>query len=208
MTSGIYLIVNCINNKLYIGSSCNIKQRWFEHKNELRKNIHCNDRLQKAWNKYGEENFGFSILEQTSVEQLIECEQFWIDYTKCYDRDIGYNLRIKAENNSGIKWSDEHKIKISIAKKGKLFTEEHKRKLSEAQIGRKYSSKTIEKMSISAKNRKSTKRSLEAKKRMSKAQKKNRACRNYDKWPCKDGWKCKCDKCKQIRKESRIGSWL
>ena len=175
MICGIYLTVNCINNKFYIGSSNNTKQRWFEHRSELRGNKHPNERLQNAWNKYTETAFGFSILEETLKEKLIEREQFWIDYTKCYDRKIGYNIRSKAENNTGIKYSDKYKQNMSKRLKGRIFTEEHKRNKALAQIGRKYSSKTILKMSASASNRKFTKRSPEARKRMSEAQKKSKA---------------------------------
>ena len=34
--SGIYQIRNIINNKIYIGSSANIKKRWSEHKRDLK----------------------------------------------------------------------------------------------------------------------------------------------------------------------------
>lgn len=38
MIIGIYLIKNIINNKIYIGSSLNIKLRWNNHKNIIAEN--------------------------------------------------------------------------------------------------------------------------------------------------------------------------
>ena len=80
---GIYKITNIVNDKIYVGQSIAIKQRWSQHKAELRKNKHGNCHLQKAWNKYGEEKFKFSVLEyldtDISKDFLTEREQYWID---------------------------------------------------------------------------------------------------------------------------------
>lgn len=53
MKSGIYMIINNINEKKYIGSAKNIDKRWYEHRYTLNKNCHDNSLLQNAWNKYG-----------------------------------------------------------------------------------------------------------------------------------------------------------
>ena len=45
--TGIYMIRCKINNKIYIGRSKNIKDRWKQHKKELRNNKHCNKNIQK-----------------------------------------------------------------------------------------------------------------------------------------------------------------
>ena len=42
MKSGIYIIKNTINNKVYIGQSNNIQLRLNAHKRMLRNNIHGN----------------------------------------------------------------------------------------------------------------------------------------------------------------------
>jgi len=50
----IYAIKNSDNNKIYIGSSKSFYKRLNKHINNLRKNIHSNNHLQNAFNKYGE----------------------------------------------------------------------------------------------------------------------------------------------------------
>lgn len=85
----LYEIKNIINNKVYIGRTSNIKARWNRHRNELRKNKHHCIHLQRAWNKYGEENFKFSILDtKKSLEEIMELEKSYInvlDNTKLYN---------------------------------------------------------------------------------------------------------------------------
>lgn len=60
----VYKILNLQNGKFYIGSTKNFEKRCKEHKTQLKGNYHCNIKLQRAWNKYGENNFNFIILEE------------------------------------------------------------------------------------------------------------------------------------------------
>lgn len=76
--SGIYQIKNIVSGKLYVGSSNIVQKRRSQHLRELRKGIHSNLKLQNAWNKYGESNFEFSIIETCEVEDLQTREQFYI----------------------------------------------------------------------------------------------------------------------------------
>lgn len=55
--SGIYKIINTKNSKIYIGSSVDLFYRIKRHQNDLKRNSHCNDHLQKSWNKYGAKYF-------------------------------------------------------------------------------------------------------------------------------------------------------
>ena len=79
MKSGIYKIENKVNGKVYVGSSCNIKERWQKHRALLRYGKHQNSHLQAAWSKYGEDNFVFSIIELCPIDQLLSREQYFID---------------------------------------------------------------------------------------------------------------------------------
>jgi len=92
MKSGIYKITNVKNGKFYIGSAKDIDRRWWEHKNDLKKNKHKNPKLQHAWDFYGENSFEFIILENVIECELFKREQFYLDMFKPYMRDIGYNI--------------------------------------------------------------------------------------------------------------------
>ena len=67
MRSGIYKITNLINNKIYIGSTCNFKDRKSKHKNKK-----TNTMISRAISKYGWDNFLFEIIEYCEKEILIE----------------------------------------------------------------------------------------------------------------------------------------
>ena len=139
---GIYEIRCIINDKIYIGSSKNIKKRVKQHLSNLRKNKHCNRYLQFAWNKYGEKMFKFSCLENlnydTSEEQLMLTEQKYLDKLQTWNHDRGYNISNVADkpptgsgkNNShyGKKHTEEAKAKMrgprplfSLVNKGKTM---------------------------------------------------------------------------------------
>ncbi len=100
-SAGVYAIINKINNKFYIGSSIGIQTRWWNHLADLRQNKHENPHLQNSFNKYGEENFCFQIIEELYFEEkdkikmvsyVRALEQIYLDYYKSYNPQIGYNL--------------------------------------------------------------------------------------------------------------------
>lgn len=93
-TSGVYCIENLSNSKTYIGSSKNLYQRLLKHFALLRHNKHENSHLQAAWNKYGESNFTWTILEYCPEDVLTSREQYCIDLFHSE-----YNITKKVERN-------------------------------------------------------------------------------------------------------------
>jgi len=131
MKSGIYKIINIVNNKFYIGSSYNIFNRWSLHKNQLMENKHHNIHLQRSWNINGENNFLFEIIELCEVQKCIDREQYYIDTLKPH-----YNINPKAISCLGVKRSIEFKNKISLVAKNRKFSKETRQKMSKSQMGR------------------------------------------------------------------------
>jgi group I intron endonuclease len=89
---GIYQIKCLPNSKFYIGSAVDIHNRCQHHRRSLRRANHPNQYLQAAWNKYGESRFEFSVLEITIRDDLLEAEQNWLDNTRAFEREIGFNI--------------------------------------------------------------------------------------------------------------------
>lgn len=79
---GVYKIV--INNKMYVGSSFNIKTRLRQHKSDLKCKRHANPYLQNAYIKYQE--FNWEVLEEVTFKitskDLRKLEKRWIEKLK------------------------------------------------------------------------------------------------------------------------------
>lgn len=139
MAAGIYKIVNKVDGKFYIGSSVDLNKRISTHKYELRSRRHHNEYLQNAFNKYGEENFSFEIVEVVEDKGiLIEREQHYIDTLRACDRGVGYNLNTYARGGGGAKgerngWYGKGYLMSGLLNpfSGRTHTEENRRKFSE-----------------------------------------------------------------------------
>jgi len=140
--SGIYAIENKINGKRYIGSAVNIRRRFIEHKSPLRRGIHWNRYLQRAWDMHGEESFSFRPILFCDKSNLIYFEQRVIDTVDASNPNVGYNLRPNARNNLGMRLSAKSKAKIGDSTRGeknhnygKPMPESVKLKVSKAKTG-------------------------------------------------------------------------
>lgn len=131
MISGIYIIKNKINNKVYIGSSSNLKQRLRQHRSFLKLNQHCNKHLQSSYNKYGIDNFIFNILEIT--KDIENREMYYINQFQSNNRNFGYNKRLTPNSNNGRIVSKEGRLNMSQGQKGKKYRLEDIKRRSETQ---------------------------------------------------------------------------
>lgn len=147
---GIYRITNVTDGKSYIGKTgMNFGDRWDSHRSLLRNGRHYNPYLQNAWNKYGEDNFEFSVVEV--VEDVSLLNQLEIRYIKEYrEAGLSYNVHSGGDGglNLGKHLSEETKRKIGdknrINMTGRKLSDETRKKMSESQKRRKYSESELE----------------------------------------------------------------
>lgn len=151
--SGVYAIRNVVNGKTYVGSAAKcIGHRWDTHKSDLRKGKHHSQRLQRAWNKYGESSFAFIVLELCDSLSCIKREQFYIDSMKSCDCQFGYNIVPKAGSHLGHKHSAESRKRMSDSAKGRKPSPESIAKGLETRRGFKHSKETKNRLAELARN--------------------------------------------------------
>lgn len=133
MTIGIYCIKNVKTGQMYIGQSSNIEKRKKEHLSSLKTNNHYNKFLQNSWNKYGEKNFSFNIIETFDEntpfinDVLNDSEEYFIQAYNTFCDENHYNMNkggeffARGESNPmyGLKHSNETKEKMRKAKLNK-----------------------------------------------------------------------------------------
>lgn len=103
--SGIYKITAKHNNKVYIGQSIDIYNRWKSHWKQV--NQGASDHIHNSMRKYGKEGFTFEIIERCSQDIINEREKYWINFYDSYNN--GYNLTTGGEGVKGKVFSEEER---------------------------------------------------------------------------------------------------
>lgn len=130
MDSGIYIIRNTVNGKVYIGQSRRISNREYSHFRTLEKGTHYNKHLQRSYNTYGRDAFVFEVIERCDVSELDEREKYYIKKYDSMNINKGYN------NEGGGNVGKEVSERMREAKRGE----------NNPMYGKKPSKETIEKM--------------------------------------------------------------
>lgn len=137
---GIYGIVNKTNGKAYVGQTGErFLRRYWHHQWKLRDDSHDNMYLQNAWNKYGEDNFEYVVLEVVEDLSLLdELEIKYIDYYK--QSNLSYNMLLGGGGRRGFKMSENTKKLIAEKNRqhmlGTKHSKETKKKMSETRTGK------------------------------------------------------------------------
>jgi group I intron endonuclease len=118
----VYVIVNTLNGKMYVGSTQrNLKIRWQRHIAKANEGV--SGKLQKAIRKYGKDNFDIRIIETyPTKEAMFTGEIEYITYFNTYKSKYGYNDTPGGEGgntNGGKKFSPNWVGKISKSLAGK-----------------------------------------------------------------------------------------
>jgi len=145
MKNVIYKIRNVVNEHYYIGSTVDSRKRFWEHRKDLRLGKHVCIRLQRAWDKYGEDCFKFEIVEQLAGrDELYPAEQKWLD--EHYGAEYCYNVSANADSPMRDA-TPEMRARLSAKAKawheanehprlGVELTEETKQRISEGRIAK------------------------------------------------------------------------
>lgn len=97
MKGYIYKIENDITRKVYIGSTINPESRMLHHFAALRAGKHHSIHLQRSFDKYGEEHFHFSVIDECDADDRLQVEQRYLDELKPFD-EKSYNVSPIATN--------------------------------------------------------------------------------------------------------------
>lgn len=129
----VYAITHIASGKQYVGSTIRLKDRFAWHKRQLNRDKHHCIKLQRAWNKHGQDAFNFTVLEQVEIGNDIHSrEEYWMMVLKPI-----YNSVLSAIGPRGYKHTEEAKAKIGAASRALVRTELHRKRMSEAQLGKR-----------------------------------------------------------------------
>lgn len=114
--SGIYVIRNSLNRKVYIGQAVDLEARCRTHLGGFKGNPSAvrvaNKKLLEFKNENPSALFYFDVVTYCEPKDLNLFEQFWMDATKCYEEEFGFNSDKKVKGFG--KTSDEVRDVISL----------------------------------------------------------------------------------------------
>lgn len=132
---GIYLITNQVNGKVYVGKSANIYRRIVQHLYDLREGRKKNENsyMLRAWTKYGESAFSYTVLEYLTGNDSFfsERELHWITWYDSVNRSKGYNLRRDSSTAMLVHEETRQKMAVNLKEQWKSGTRDgHSEKLT------------------------------------------------------------------------------
>lgn len=157
--AGIYKLVCNANNKIYVGKANNLHIRLSHHGNSINHKIISRYPIHSAIKKYGWDSFNVEILEtiedfnkNIDKEKILNLESHYIKLLDATNPTIGYNICKFSNDNTGNVLTEAHKLKISLAHRGKPKSKESIEKMRKTKTGVPHpghSAESLEKMSLS-----------------------------------------------------------
>lgn len=188
--SGVYKIINTINNRVYYGSCKRFKQRAYEHKTRLMTNCHSNRFLQNDFNKCGEQAFEFHVVKVVEDKDRKIIEQQFID--EVYDNQKHcYNIvpkTIVTERDCFSRTPEETKKLLSEKSKAMWSDPKHRAKIKKIHDDSEWRKNQSEKQKKVSQNS-SHRNSAEAhRKRLSNSEEREKLSKSLKKaWARDDG---------------------
>lgn len=135
--SGVYMIVDNVSGRRYVGSAVNLRKRRREHWRGLESGKHHSKFMRRCW-AVRPQAFEFKVVLYCSRENLLMYEQLLIDGYR-----PEFNTAQIAGSQQGYKHTAETRLRMSQSRrkdfspmKGKSHTEETKRKISASRMGK------------------------------------------------------------------------
>ena len=147
---GIYKIK--INDKEYIGSSCNIGHRLKHHLWSLENLKHHNRTMQNLYNKYGKKEIYFEVVEECIDDILIEREAYYISRLNPYINHILDPQKLVRDDVYKKRLSDSKKKAYANGLKPHNLKAVHKYSLDKGEYLESFDSLTDAAKSINAKS--------------------------------------------------------
>lgn len=143
--AGVYMIINLVNGKCYVGSA-NINQIHTRFMKHMVYNL-GSDIVAKAVQKYGLENFAFIIIEYVNNNKLGKSNKILLDLETKYLEMLNpeYNILTVAGSSFGYKHSPEVLFKMK-----ENYSEERRNKIAQLNKGKMLPESVIEQMRVSA----------------------------------------------------------
>ena len=152
---GIYKLQSSFRpERIYIGSSIDIGRRWNHHLVDLRRNKHHAVKLQRHFNKYGEDDLLLSVIQLCDNEVVREREQCFLTLYNPYFNSghiingnyqkIPWNKGVKGMQvcwKKGLKMPEEQRLRMIGKKRPRDVVE----KIRLKRLGHKQSKEWVEK---------------------------------------------------------------
>jgi group I intron endonuclease len=160
----IYKATNKINGKVYIGQTIKTLNYRMDQHYRIAKLKKYNNYFHNALLKNKKIYFEWEIIDTAnSIEDLNKKEIYWIELYNSINKKYGYNSKSGGSNGILVEssrkkqsqkmkgrigfWlgqhhSEETKLKMSIAKRGRILSKEHKEKISQSEMGRIFKEET------------------------------------------------------------------
>lgn len=142
--SGVYLIQNSIDGRVYVGATKELRRRFSQHLRLLKQGKHPNPGLQSLFNLHGLSTLDFRLIELCSPDLLRQRETHFIDFHQSASHLTGFNLVVKG-------WKRPAEIRLKLV--GRPVSEETRAKIGSHQKGRKASPEALANLSAAQKAR-------------------------------------------------------
>lgn len=148
---GVYCWINKINSKFYIGSGDPLYLRISDYYQNWYILSRTNLYIVRAIIKYGMKNFSLVILEYSDSDNVISCEQKWINLLK-----PEYNISLTARNIKGYKHTKDNIEKMcnsSLNRKQEVKQSMSESHIREKNLGKKHSTESLNSLKVTAAKR-------------------------------------------------------